>query len=91
MFRVASERKRLAAVPAGVSEDVDEAEVVTSGDQHAVVGARDSVDVSAVASLREDAIDAPSELRVLGGPSDALGVGLSVLVLSETALRSGPV
>ena len=57
MLRVTSEGSRLDSVSGRVSEEVDETEVITSGDQLAVLGHVDTVDVVTGGLLGEDSID----------------------------------
>ena len=52
-----SEGSRLDSVSGRVSEEVDETEVITSGDQLAVLGHVDTVDVVTGGLLGEDSID----------------------------------
>lgn len=65
----------------GVAEEVHETVVITSGDELAVGGASDGVDVSAISALGVDTVGLPLELAGLGLPLNWDGVGATVLVL----------
>jgi hypothetical protein len=61
-------------LPARVTEDVNEAVVISSRDELAVVRKVNVVDVRAVCAQREDAVHKPAELGVVGRPRGAFGV-----------------
>ena len=71
---VSSETSWDTSFSAWVSEDLDEAEVVTTGNQRLVLARVDTVDVGTVSSPWEDSVDAPAKLAVLGGPISSGGV-----------------
>src|SRR5688572_30349998 len=71
---VASQRDGLVSSSAGVSENVHESVVVTSGDEGLVLGEVNTVDVGAVGAGGEDAVNEPSVLGVAGGPDGVDGV-----------------
>ena len=69
------------ALDAGVAEQVDETVVITSGEELAIAGASDGVDVSAITALGVDTLGVPRELDSLGGPDDGGGIAATRLVL----------
>jgi len=71
---VTSQRSRLSTFSGRVSVDLDETVVITSGDEHTVLGTADTIDVSAVSTAGEDTLNIPRELGGLGGPSHTSGV-----------------
>ena len=91
VLRVASYRKWFAAVAARVTEDIYEAEVVSSDNIFAVMGPGYAVNMRAVAPLREDAVHAPAELSVFGRPHGSRGVGFASFVLFGTVFGDYPV
>lgn len=64
-----------AALSARVPEHVDEAEVIASGNQGLGLVHVHTVDVCAIGSPREHAVDEPAEFAVLGGPDGTSGIG----------------
>jgi len=65
---VASERKRLVALSSRVSEQVNKTVVISSCDDVVILGEINTIDVSSISSVREDAINEPAELGVASGP-----------------------
>jgi hypothetical protein len=69
-----------------ISEDIDETEIVTSGDQSAVFVHVNTVDVVTTNFFREDTGNEPSELDVMRAPLHTLSVGSTTAIL--TAVRN---
>ena len=69
------------ALDAGVSEEVDEAVVITSGEELTVSGAADRVDVSTVSAGGVDTGGLPLELASLASPCGTLGVAATRRIL----------
>lgn len=80
MLGVAAVRARH-RLDAWVIEDVDEAVVITGGEEHLVAGAADGVHVGAVGAARVDTGGLPEELAGDGGPLGVLEVGAARWVL----------
>jgi len=75
VLRVATVGSALASLSDGVTEDTDVAPVIASKDKSAVFIASNSVDLGAILTSGEDAVNVPGELDSLGCPHDRLGVG----------------
>ncbi len=80
MLRVTTVASR-SALDAGVSEEVDKAVVITSGEELTVSGAADRVDVGTVSARGVDTGGLPLELASLASPCDALGVAATRRIL----------
>lgn len=76
----------LAALSARVAEQVDEAEIVSGSQKHAIAGAANGVDVSTIGASGVDTFSGPLELDSLGCPLDTSCVGSATLVLSPVAI-----
>lgn len=68
MLGVSSETSWHASFSAWVSEDLDEAIIVTSSNQRLVLITVDTIDMGTISSFWEDSVDAPAELAMLGSP-----------------------
>lgn len=69
MLRMTSVARRHTSLSARVSENIDKAEVITSGDQILLLIHVYTVDVWTISFSWEDAIDAPAKLAVLRCPN----------------------
>lgn len=85
---VASERLRLDTLSGRVTEDVDETEVITSADEGLLLVHVDTIDMVTAGLSREDTIDQPAELNVMGSPKSALVVGGTAGVLITARKRT---
>ena len=88
VLRVASERLRLDSLSGRVTEDVDETEVIASADKGLLLVHVDTIDMVTAGLSREDTIDQPAELSVVGSPKGALVVGGTARVLITARQRT---
>lgn len=75
VLRVTTVGSALSSLSAGVTEDTDVAPIISSEDKSAGLIASNSVDLGAILTSREDAVNVPGELDSLGSPHNRLGVG----------------
>lgn len=71
---VTTVRSGLSTLSAWVTEEANETEVITGGEEHTIVGASDAVDVSTIGARGIDTLSLPAELDGLAGPDSAGGV-----------------
>ena len=74
-------RSGLSTLSAWVTEEANETEVITGGEEHTIVGAIDAVDVSTIGARRIDTFSLPLELAGLGGPDGGSSVRSAARIL----------
>jgi len=78
---VTSQRSGLSTFSGRVSVDLDETVVITTSDEHTVLGAVNTIDVSSIGTAGEDTLNIPRELGSLSGPSNTGGVASTRRIL----------
>lgn len=81
VLRVSTVGSALSSLSDRITEDANIAPIISSEDKSAVLIASNSVDLRAILTSREDAINVPGELDSLGCPHNRLSVGYTSWVL----------
>mmetsp|Transcript_31740 Transcript_31740/g.42988 ORF Transcript_31740/g.42988 Transcript_31740/m.42988 type:complete len:347 (-) Transcript_31740:322-1362(-) len=71
----------MSTISSRVSVKLDKTEVITSGNEHTILGTVDAIDVGAIGTAGEDTLNVPGELGSLSGPNGTSGVASTRWVL----------